>query len=111
MLRSRSYVVMATLGLLLLAGMWAGSGALHAQTTPSVPKPTFQYVGVEQTIARVDLATGKIQILEQPDSTRASLLVKHSRPWEWREIPVLEHRPAPGESAEPRSDPGSEKPE
>ena len=111
MLRSRSYVVMATLGLLMLAGMWAGGAALHAQTTPSDLKPTFQYVGVEQTIARVNLATGKMEILEQRDSTRASLLVKQSRPWEWREIPVLEHRSAPGEGVEPRSDPGGEKPE
>ena len=99
----RCFVVLAfALG---CVGVWSlGAGRLEAQTGASVARPAYQYVGVEQTIARIELTTGKIEILEQPESTRASLLVKHPKPWEWREVATAERRSdSAGPGAAPRT--------
>lgn len=68
--------------------LWMGGGVLDAQTRPPEVRPAYQYVGVEQTIARVDLRTGKIELLAQRGSTKSSLLMEQQRPWQWREIRV-----------------------
>ena len=86
---------MIVAGGLLLAGQvllcW-GVETLRAQTRRERAAPAYQYVGVEQTIARVDTATGKIEILSKQGETRASLLTRDARPWEWREVPVRAER-------------------
>jgi hypothetical protein len=66
----------------------------------------YQYVGVEQTIARVDTATGKIEVLSKQGETRASLLTKDARAWEWREIPLRAER----HQAETKIEPPVERP-
>lgn len=88
--------------LAILAVIVAGDKVLHGQSSrpsfesdgmPSVGRePGYQYVGIEQTIARVDTATGKIEILSQRNQSRSSLLVKQSQPWEWREVKIREKR-------------------
>jgi len=65
-----------------------GGGTAGAQTRSAEVRPTYQYVGVEQTLARIDLSTGKIELLSQRGSPKSSLLIEQQRPWQWREIRV-----------------------
>ena len=52
----------------------------------------YEYVGVQQSIARINLVTGKIEVLSKRGDPRASLLVEDSRPWAWREVTVRPRR-------------------
>lgn len=88
----------AAIGLIavLVLVQWAllsGGGLLHAQSQPTPREPAYQYVGVDQTIARVETATGRVEILAKPGETRASLLIPDRRPWKWRDVPIEEKRP------------------
>lgn len=74
-----------------------GSGQDVSQPDASPARPVYQYVGVEQTIARIDAATGRIEVLYQRNAPRSSLLTPQSRPWEWREIRVRDR----GDEARP----------
>jgi hypothetical protein len=81
-------------GLLLIGQVlltW-GVETLWAQAKGERTVAAYQYVGVEQTIARVDTATGKIEVLSKQGETRASLLTRDARAWEWREIPLRAER-------------------
>jgi len=94
------------IGLVLAAGAVGvlaarGWGQAVSQPEPSSDRPTYQYVGVEQTIARIDGATGRIEVLSQRTSPRSSLLTPQSRPWEWREIRVRDRK----DTGEPRRAP------
>jgi hypothetical protein len=94
------------IGLVLAAGVVGaiaarGWGQAVSQPEPSPDRPAYQYVGVEQTIARIDGATGRIEILSQRSTPRSSLLTQQSRPWEWREIRVRDRN----EATEPRRAP------
>ncbi len=115
-----------TIGLVLAAGVVGmmaarGWGQPVSQPEPSPDRPVYQYVGVEQTIARIDRATGRIEVLSQRAAPRTSLLSPQSRPWHWREIRVRDRRspsepprapqrrpnrgaPAAGDSAEEASE-------
>ena len=101
MSNSRIYVM----GLIFCVAMFcvflAGSQVLRGQSRsspqgdeipPVAAGPAYHYVGVEQTIAWIDPATGKIEILSQRNLSRSSLLAEHSRPWEWRKIKVKSNR-------------------
>ena len=79
-------LILAVGGLGVIAAR--GWGQAVSQPEPSPNRPAYQYVGVEQTIARIDEATGRIEILFQRNTPRSSLLTRQSRPWEWREIRV-----------------------
>jgi hypothetical protein len=94
-------------GMLLVAQVFLCHGveALRAQTKSERAAPTYQYVGVDQTLARVDISTGKIDILARPGEPRASLLTKGSKPWEWMEVPVRAERQADDGKAEPADRP------
>lgn len=86
----------------VLAGsavLWWGVQALRAQPKPKEP-PAYQYVGVQQTIARIDARTGRIEVLYKRGDPKASLLTPDHLPWEWREVRVREPRGA-GEPQEP----------
>ena len=83
-------LVLTLVGVGILSGQSLPGDRGKASKRPPGPARVYQYVGVEQTIARVDMATGKIEILSQRRSQRASLLVEHSRPWQWREVAVRE---------------------
>jgi hypothetical protein len=100
---------------LVVAGgiVLVGQGLLHwgvetlwAQAKSERATPVFQYVGVEQTIARVDTATGRIEILAKRGEPRASLLTKDSKAWEWMEVPVRPER----HSEEGKGEPVGEQP-
>lgn len=69
-----------------------GVQVLWAQAQPGRVKPAYQYVGVDQTIARIDPETGRIEILSKSGEPRASLLMQGRKPWEWREVRVKEGR-------------------
>ncbi len=100
-------VVVAGVAMLL-----CGVQALWAQTQPGRARPAYQYLGVDQTIARVDPETGRIEILSKRGEPRASLLMQDRKPWEWREVRVREDRvPREGrgrESAVPEVSGGDE---
>ena len=108
MSKTRAYVFVG----ILLAGqavlLW-GADALRAQAKPLEAKPVYQYVGVQQTIARVNQRTGRIEVLSRRGDSRASLLVADQRPWEWREVRVREgppdsREPGPREGDPPKGD-------
>jgi len=90
-------------GVLVAAWVLLGGrgGTLSAQTRPERAPPTYQYVGVEQTIARIDTATGRIEVLSKRGEPKASLLMPGSRSWEWREVPVETQRHREPEKGEP----------
>jgi len=67
---------------------WVGGGVLNAQTRSAEARPAYEYVGVEQTIARIELSTGKIELLVQRGNPKSSLLTDQQRPWHWREIRI-----------------------
>ena len=108
MSKTRAYMFVVV----LLAGqavlLWCAD-ALWAQSKPIEAKPVYQYVGVQQTIARVDQRTGRIEVLSRRGESRASLLVADPRPWEWREVRVREGQadsrvPGPRESDPSKGD-------
>jgi hypothetical protein len=81
-------------------GLLVGQAVLlwSARTLPAQPRTreaprAYQYVGLERTIARVDPATGKIEILFKKGEPAASVLMPDSRPWEWRDVKVRESAP------------------
>lgn len=59
------------------------------------PRPAFDYVGVGDSLVRVDRDSGKVEILEQRDSPGLTLTIEQAKPWSWREIRV-DNRPRPG---------------
>lgn len=65
------------------------AGRFNKLAAQSETRPTavaYQYVGVGQSIARIDTRTGAIEILSVRDDARASLLTPGRRPWSWRLI-------------------------
>ena len=84
------------LGVVVVMAARGWGQAVSQPEQPTVARPAYQYVGVEQTVARIEVATGRIEILSQRKTSRSSLLSPQSRPWEWREIRVRE-RSAAGE--------------
>ena len=101
MTNSRTYIMGGAIFVAMLCVVLIGSQALQGQSRFSSSRndfsqagavPTYQYVGVDQTIARIESATGKIEILSQRKLSRSSLLVEQSKPWEWREIKVRPNR-------------------
>ncbi|MFQ5411820.1 MAG: hypothetical protein ACE5EC_05965 [Phycisphaerae bacterium] len=83
-----SVVVCAAMAVMILLS----AKGLGAQPGPAFTRPVYQYVGINQTIARVEQATGRIEILEQRDAPGLSLVHVQSRPWEWREIRIRKER-------------------
>jgi len=75
------------------AGLWCAR-TLEAQPRTKEPPRVYHYVGLDRTIARIDAATGKIEVLSKRHETAASLLMPDPRPWYWREIRVQEEPPA-----------------
>ncbi len=70
-------------------GAWFAAGPGHAADPPQDERvEAFEYVGLQYTIARVNVRTGKIDILTRGGETRVSLVTPGSRPWSWRPIPV-----------------------
>ncbi len=101
-----------TIGLVLAAGVVGvmaarGWGQAVSQPEPSTARPAYQYVGVEQTIARIDRATGRIEILSQRSAPRSSLLTPQSRPWQWREVRVRDRAADPHRPTERRPNRGT----
>lgn len=88
MSRARPFLLVLVIFLAVPCILWMGGGALDAQTRPSEVRPAYQYVGVEQTIARINLSTGRIELLAQRGFPKSSLLTDQQRPWRWREIRV-----------------------
>ncbi len=91
-----------------------GVGRIQAQSRPQESRTAYQYVGVQQTIARIDETTGRIEILSKVGESRASLLTQDARVWEWRRVQVRERTTRPpgrgghlDETAKPE---GSDKP-
>ena len=99
--RDRWVIVAAAVLLPGLAVLWWGGQTLWAQPKPKEPAGPYQYVGVQQTIARVDSRTGRIEVLYKRGDPKASLLMPDSMPWEWREVRVREPRRG-NEPEEPR---------
>ena len=102
----------AALGIVLAGQVilsW-GAGLLRAQSPRQETRPAYQYVGVQQTIARIDGATGRIELLSKTGEPRASLLTPDERAWEWREVPVREKRARPSSRSGPADEtPGAER--
>ncbi len=101
-----------TIGLVQAAGVGGvmaarGWGEAASQPEPTPARPAYQYVGVEQTIARIDRATGRIEILSQRSAPRSSLLSPQSRPWQWREIRVRDRAVEPRRAPERRPNRGA----
>ena len=70
-------------------GAWFAADPGHAADPPQDERvEAFEYVGLQYTIARVNVRTGKIDILTRGGETRVSLVTPGSRPWSWRPIPV-----------------------
>ncbi len=87
---NRRSVVIAALGVLLAGGWLAKAQELRGQSSQTASRKKYAYVGVEQSIARIDEATGRIEILFQKRSGRASLLVDQRDPWYWRPVRIQE---------------------
>ena len=104
---------MLAVGVLLAAWVLLGGrgGTLSAQTRPERAPPIYQYVGVEQSIARIDTATGRIEVLSKRGEPKASLLMPGSRPWEWREVPVETRRHQEEDKEEPRGEGAKQTPD
>ncbi len=83
------------------AGLWYAR-TLEAQPRTKEPPRVYQYVGLDRTIARIDAATGKIEVLSKRNETAASLLMPDPRPWYWREVRVQEE---PSRDARPETKP------
>lgn len=87
---------MVPLGVVLLVGqavlLWYAE-ALGAQPRAKDAPRVYQYVGLDRTIARIDAATGKIEVLFKKGEPAASLLMPDARPWSWREVKVREAAP------------------
>ena len=81
-------IVFAAIAIMVLLG----AEGLSAQQGSPTAQSVYQYVGINQTIARISNSTGKIEILEQHDAPGLSLLHPQSRPWEWREIRIRKDR-------------------
>ena len=107
--RDRWVIVAAAVLLPGLAVLWWGGQTLWAQPKPKEPAGPYQYVGVQQTIARVDSRTGRIEVLYKRGDTKASLLMPDNMPWEWREVRVREPR-GDSERAEPPAPEKGEEP-
>ncbi len=81
-------------GLLVAAAAWLWyTQALEAQPRTKEPPRVYQYVGLDRTIARIDAATGKIEVLSKRNESAASVLMHDPRPWYWREIRVQDDPP------------------
>ena len=88
---------LALLGAVGLAGVAMSWWAVQAwgqqpKAKEAAPPSAYQYIGVQQTIARVDTRTGRIDILCKRGEPTASMLMPDTRPWEWREVPLRESR-------------------
>ncbi|HVP09888.1 MAG TPA: hypothetical protein VMV94_01730 [Phycisphaerae bacterium] len=101
----RWIVVMGGAWLAVQAFLCWGVEALRAQTRSERAATVYQYVGVEQTIVRVEVDTGRIEILAKRGEPRASLLTRDSRRWEWQEVPVRLERHSDQGKAEPPGEP------
>ena len=88
--------LLVPLGIALLIGLavllWYAE-TLGAQPRAKDAPRVYQYVGLERTIARIDTATGKIEVLSKRGEPAASLLMPDPRPWEWRGVKVREAAP------------------
>lgn len=60
------------------------------------PRAAFDYVGVGDSLVRVDRDSGRVEILEQRDSPGLTLTIEQAKPWSWREIRV-DNRQRPGD--------------
>ncbi len=88
---NRWTLVMALL-ILALAAFLLGGGDLLAQPQAKEIKADYDYVGVMQTMARIDQRTGRIEVLSRRGDARASLLSPGMEGWEWREIRLRKPR-------------------
>lgn len=66
---------------------------LQAEQPTAPTADAYHYVGVQQTIARVHVQTGEIDILARGRDTRSSLLIPDSRPWTWRPVRINSTEP------------------
>ena len=92
---SAAAAVVLALALGLSVG-WAQPGI----QTPTAGPEEYHYVGLQQTMARVHLRTGAIDILTREGETRVGLVTPGGRPWSWRPVRMSERestarRPAP----------------
>lgn len=93
--------------ILALAAFFLGGGELFAQPQAKEIRADYDYVGVMQTLARIDPRTGRIEVLSRRGDSRASLLWPDTGVWEWREVRLRkpprrrEQREAGGEQPPP----------
>ncbi len=98
-----------------------GDGLIQAEPPHQESRTDYQYVGVQQTIARIDATTGRIEILSKRGEPRASLLTPDMGGWEWRRVLIregasqppsgggrLDERPNPDGAEEPATKPRDE---
>ena len=88
MSQARPFILALVIFLAIPCILWMGGSLLDAQTRPPEIRAAYQYVGVEQTIARIELSTGRIELLAQRGFPKSSLLTEQQRPWQWREIRI-----------------------
>jgi len=75
---------------LLAASAWAAFGKPNPPASPA----SYQYVGLDRSMARVDPATGRIWVLRFQDAGRLNLLASPSEPgWAWHEVRVEPEEP------------------
>ncbi|MFQ5423895.1 MAG: hypothetical protein ACE5F9_07935 [Phycisphaerae bacterium] len=68
---------------------WVTASRSNAGPRASAAGSRYQYVGVQQSIARIDLQTGGIEVLTREGETRASLLIPSGRAWSWRRVRIV----------------------
>ncbi len=88
MARKNRFVLVLLAAAAVTPWLIVAGGPLMAQSRPAPRQPAYQYVGVDRTIARVETATGRVEILTRKGETRASLLMPDRRPWRWREVRI-----------------------
>ncbi len=104
---SAAAAVVLALALGLSVG-WAQPGP----QAPAAGPEEYHYVGLQQTMARVHLRTGAIDILVREGETRVGLGTPGGRPWSWRSVRMSERestarRPAPRSMPDEPDEPNS----
>ncbi len=92
-----------------VSGTWLmATSRSDAGPRASAAESRYQYVGVQQSIARIDLQNGGIEVLAREGETRASLLIPSGRAWSWRRVRIAHAgdgrsiaRPAPPDEKAP----------
>lgn len=88
MMRSRGRLAMGAVVMLGLA-VWCASGPGPSADAPkSKGAEAFDYVGVANTVARINVQTGAIDVLIRGDDTRVGIRTPGGQPWSWRPVRI-----------------------